>query len=128
MVYTIACQFNDNPDIDNFYMIRYIEDGEMLEKNYFLLTEHDAIGGTFSNDSNIITFAESIFYEGGEVELQLFSIDESLYNYFKQLNDVLFWKRRVMPPTPYNPASNIDNDVLGFFAAWAYDSEIIICE
>jgi hypothetical protein len=127
-VFTINCQFNDNPDVDNFYMIRYIEDGEMLEKNYFMLTEHNNIGGTLTNDRNTVSFSESIFYEGGEVEVQLFSIDESVYNFFKQLNDVLFWKNRVIPPTPYNPASNIDNGALGFFAAWAYDSEKIVLQ
>ena len=101
-VFTIICEFSDNPDTDNFYMIKYLDNGEMIEENYFMLTESDAIGGTFVNENNIISFSESIFYEGGEVEVQLFSIDESVYNYFRQLNDILFWKRRIMPPTPYN--------------------------
>ncbi len=127
-VFTIICEFNDDPDTDNFYMIKYLEDGEMIESNYFMLTEYDAIGGTFSIEGNIITFSESIFYEGGEVEVQLFSIDEPVYNYFAQLNDILFWKRRIMPPNPYNPSSNISNGALGYFAAWAYDSAIIHLE
>jgi len=127
-VFTIICEFRDNPDTDNFYMIKYLENGKMIESNYFMLTEYDAIGGTFSIEDNIITFSESIFYEGGEVEVQLFSIDEPVYNYFMQLNDILFWKRRIMPPTPYNPASNISNGALGYFAAWAYDSAIIQLE
>ncbi len=127
-VFTIICEFADNPDTDNFYMIKYLEKGVMIESNYFMLTEYDAIGGTFSIEDNIITFSESIFYEGGEVEVQLFSIDEPVYKYFTQLNDILFWKRRIMPPTPYNPSSNISNGALGYFAAWAYDFAIIQVE
>jgi len=127
-VFTIICEFGDNPDTDNFYMIKYLENGKMIESNYFMLTEYDAIGGTFSIEDNIITFSESIFYEGGEVEVQVFSIDEPVYKYFMQLNDILFWKRRIMPPTPYNPSSNISNGGLGYFAAWAYDSAIIVLE
>ncbi len=127
-VFTIICEFSDNPDIDNFYMIKYLEDGKMIEKNYFMITERDAIGGSFNIENDIISFSESIFYDGGEVEVQVFSIDESVYNYFMQLNDILFWKRRIMPPTPYNPSSNINNGALGYFAALAYDSEIIILE
>jgi hypothetical protein len=69
-----------------------------------------------------------MFYEGGEAEVQVFSLDESVYNYFLQLNDILYWKRRVMPPTPYNPKSNISNGALGYFAAWAYDSRKIMLE
>ena len=110
-------------------MIRYISDGEMVENSYYLLTEKNANDGVINSvNDGIISFSESVFFEGGEVEVQLFSIDESVYNYFMQLNDVLFWKRRVIPPTPYNPISNINNGALGYFAAWAYDSETIILE
>ena len=128
-VFTITCLFSDDPDTDNYYMVRYITgDGVLLER-YYLLTEDDANSGSINNINNgTISFSESIFYEGGEVEVQLFSIDEPVYNYFMQLTDILYWKRRVMPPTPYNPASNINNGALGYFAAWAYDSEIIILE
>jgi hypothetical protein len=128
-VFTIKCEFRDDPDIDNYYMIRFITtDGALIER-YYLLTENSSNSGSINNvDNNTIIFSESIFYDGGEVEVQLFSIDESVYNFFMQLTDVLFWKRRVISPTPYNPESNINNDALGYFAAWSYDSEAIILE
>jgi hypothetical protein len=126
-VFTITCEFADNPDIDNFYMIRFISDGKLLER-YYLLTEKSSNSGDINNINNHISFSESIFFEGGEVDVQLLSIDKSVYNYFMQLSDVLFWKRRVMPPTPYNPKSNINNEALGYFAAWSFDSKKIILE
>ena len=127
MVFTIKSEFIDNPHINNFYMIRFISDGTMLEK-YYLLTEDITNSGSLEKSNDTLSFTESIFYDGGKVEVQLFSIDESVYNYFMQLNDILFWKRRVMPPAQYNPASNINNGALGYFAAWSYDSEKIILE
>jgi hypothetical protein len=127
-VLTVNCQFQDDPATDNYYMIYYIADGRMIEDRYFMLTETSANGGTFTKSDNMISFSESIFYEGDDFEIRLFSIDESVYNYFYQLDDVLFWKRRVMPPVPYNPLSNISNGALGFFAAWTYDSREIIIE
>jgi hypothetical protein len=127
-VFTISCVFLDNPETENYYMIRYLEDGEMIEKNYFMLTDKDAVGGTFRNSNDSIFFAESIFYEGGTVDVEVFAIDKPVYDFFLQLNDVLFWKRRVMPPTPYNPVSNIDNGALGYFTAWGYDVERIVLE
>ena len=128
-VFTINCQFKDDPAIDNYYMIRFMTaEGKLLER-YYLLTEDNANSGNINNSENgIISFSESIFYEGGDIEVQLFSIDEPVYNYFLQLTDMLYWKRRVMPPTPYNPASNINNGALGYFAAWAYDSEKVRLE
>jgi len=129
IIYTITCDFNDDPGIDNYYMIRYILDGAEQPESYYLVTENSANNGTL-NDSEIgtISFSESFFYEGGEAEVRVFSIDESVYKYFMQLNDILFWKRRLMPPTPYNPVSNVSNGALGYFAAWAYDSETIFLE
>ena len=73
-------------------------------------------------------FSESIFYEGGEIEIELFSIDEDIFNYFLQLSDILFWKNRVVPPTPYNPSSNISGGALGYFAAWSFDAKTILLE
>jgi hypothetical protein len=128
-VFRITTSFRDDPDEDNFYLVRFTEnDGGLLER-YYLLTEYETNSGIMSIDeNNVITFVENIFYEGGEVEVKVFSIDEGVHNYFLQLTDVLFWKRKVMPPAPYNPESNFDNDVLGYFAAWSYDSENILLE
>ena len=93
-----------------------------------MLTEDGSIGGSFEKRNDTIGFSESIFYEGGVVDVELLSVDHTIYSYFLQLNDILFWKRRVMPPTPYNPTSNFDNGALGYFAAWAIDKETIILE
>jgi hypothetical protein len=128
-VFTIHCEFVDDPEIDNFYMIRFVSNGVLLKgSNYYLLTEETANHGSFNNTDNTISFSESIFFDGGDVDVELFTIDKPVYNYFKQLDEVLFWKRRVLPPTPYNPLSNIDKGVLGFFAAWAQDSRRVMLE
>jgi hypothetical protein len=133
-VYTIEFSFIDDPDKDNFYMIRYILDGEISKDSYYLITENKATNGAVgilnSNkaDYDTITFSEAIFYEGGKAEVQVLSIDESVYDYFIQLNDILYWKRRIYPPAQYNPVSNISNGPLGYFAAWSFDSKRVILE
>ena len=109
-------------------MITYSEDGRLIERRFFMLTESTNNGGSLENTSDNISFAESIFYEGGEIELKLYSIDEGIYNYFFQLDDILFWKRRYLPPVPYNPLSNFSNGALGYFAAWNIDSVTMTLE
>jgi hypothetical protein len=129
LVFTINCEFTDNPDMDNYYIIKFIRDGKMLENSYYLLTEKTANQGVINNvTNNIISYSQSVFDQGGEVDVQVCSVDKYVYNYFIQLNDVLYWKSRVIPPTPYNPESNINNGALGYFAAWAIDSETIVLE
>jgi hypothetical protein len=128
-VFTITCKFIDDPDAENFYMMKYVSGGELVEKNFFMLTENSSNGGFLThNFDNTISFSESIFYDGGTIDVQVFAIDKSIYDYFLQLNDILFWKRRYMPPTPYNPKSNLTNGALGYFAAWAFDTRRIILE
>lgn len=124
-VVTVTCMFNDDPDKNNYYMICFMANGRLIEDRYFMITENSANGGSFINENNIISFSESIFYDGDNVEILLYSMDESVYNYFYQMDDILFWKRRVIPPVPYNPTSNISNGALGYFAAWTLDSRII---
>ena len=134
LTFTIKCDFFDDPFIDNFYMVRYILDGSALKGSYYLLTEDNAVNGSITkynlntSDVDTIRFSELIFYQGGEAEVQVFSIEESVYNYFLQLNDILYWKRRLMPPASYNPESNIINGALGYFAAWTFDSKTITLE
>lgn len=133
-MFIIQCEFLDEPGVDNYYMIRYILDGEVLKGSYYVMNEQATINGTIdisninSTDSDTISFEEWMFYEGGMGEVQVFSIDKSVYDYFVQLNDILFWKRRLNPPAAYNPQSNIDNGALGYFAAWAFDSRKIVLE
>jgi len=128
-VFTVRCSFIDDPLQDNYYMITYTEDGNMIERRYFMLTEHNSNGGSLEYTGvDTLRFSESIFYEGGEVKLSLYTIDKSIYQYFTQLDDVLFWKRRYLPPVPYNPLSNIDNGALGYFAAWNFDTETFVLE
>lgn len=127
-VYTINCRFDDDPAVDNFYMICYRSRGTLIEQRFFMLTESSANGGSFEKTGDLISFSESIFFDGGIVDVQLYTMDEPVYQYFKQLDDILFWKRRYIPPVPYNPKSNLSNEALGYFAAMSYDSETLVLE
>jgi len=127
-VFSIDCEFSDDINQDNYYLVRFSDsEGSLLER-YYLLTEEKTNSGSIEYENGNISFSESIFYDGGEIEVKVFAVDEYIYNYFLQLTDVLFWKKRITPPATYNPASNINNGALGYFAAWSYDSQMLILE
>jgi hypothetical protein len=93
-VFTITVNFTDNPETKNYYMITFVDTStnQMIEKRYFLVTDNTHNGGSLDiYDDTIFSFSESIFYEGGIVETGLHSIDETTYQYFFDLDDVLFW-------------------------------------
>jgi hypothetical protein len=127
-VYTINCRFYDDPSVSNYYMICYRSRWTLIEQRFFMLTESSANGGSFDKTGDLISFSESIFWDGGIVDVQLYSLDEPVYQYFKQLDDILFWKRRYIPPVPYNPKSNLSGGALGYFAAMSYDSSTLVLE
>ena len=43
-MFVIKCEFIDDPEADNYYMIRYILDGKVLAGSYYLLTEKSVNG------------------------------------------------------------------------------------
>jgi len=130
-ILTLSCQFKDSPDIENYYMISFISEGILLESYFPIDPKKIDEGVNYNASDSTITLSESIFYTGeagNEVVARLYTIDKTIYTYFMQLNDVLFWKRRIIPPTPFNPTSNISNGALGYFAAWAVDAEGVVLE
>jgi hypothetical protein len=127
-VVDINCIIEDDITKDNYYLLRYSDSNGKLIERYYLLTENVSNSGHIDYENGKIIFSESIFYEGSFITMRLFAVDKAVYDYFLQLTDILFWKRRIMPPTPYNPESNISNGVLGYFVAWSYDSEVLVLE
>ena len=75
------------------------------------------------SDENLIstTLQRSTFDEGSTVRVELYSIDEGTYDYFNTLVDVL-QSSGMNSATPFNPTSNVSNNALGYFGAWAVSS------
>lgn len=129
-VYSVSVDFTDNPEENNYYMIRLLKGGAMVENSYYLIDGLNANQGVVERvNESIIRFSESFFDdEGGVLDIFVYSIDSEVYNYFLDLNDILYWRHRFQPPTPYNPRSNISGGVLGYFAAWSFDKETVMLQ
>jgi len=114
----IESTFLDDPEVENFYLLRYVQNDTLLSGQYFAFSDLMAIDDTISFTNPMV-----YFNPGDEVVLKIFSIDEPLYNFFVQLNDALSGGM-AMSSTPYNPTSNIEG-AMGYFAAWSYDADTI---
>lgn len=114
----ISSTWLDGSEMEDFYYIKYIQNDTILRDFYFAFPDQIAVQDTieFTNPINS-------FLPGDLVVVQVFAIDEPLYNYFSQLNDAL-GGGMAMSSTPYNPTSNIEG-AMGFFAAWSYDADTI---
>lgn len=109
--------FLDNPDTEDYYMIRYVLNGFPLVASYFAFADI-----TFS-DTIQLANPQLSFEPGDLVEVQVFSIDEPMSVFYSQLSQAL-GGGMAMSSTPYNPTSNIKG-AMGYFAAWSYVSDTI---
>lgn len=65
------------------------------------------------------------FDEGDTIQIDLLSIDEGVHTYFESLDEALS-SGGISSATPFNPISNFEGDVLGYFGAWSKSSLTLV--
>ncbi|SDD11360.1 protein of unknown function [Algoriphagus faecimaris] len=102
---------------DNFYRIRVIENDTLKNNREDYLLFDDTFGLTFFEEGLELGYA---FNEGDRVRLELFRMNEDVYDYFSQLVGLLFSDGGLFSPPPQNPDGNIqtlrgEGKALGYF-------------
>ena len=117
--YELEITFSNNVTEENYYLIKYFVNGSVQEEDFSVLS-HDY----FANEE-VVTYnpMRPLFDEGDEVQVQLFSIDEGTYTYYSQLQDIS--GKGPGGSTPFNPQSNLGDNIMGYFRAWSMDSQTI---
>lgn len=113
--------FYDPPGIPNYYRIRHYRNGEPTPRQYNLLSDEDPDKADGGYLSALIYLGEG-FQSGDTVVMELQSLDEGSYHFFKDLNKSLSSNSTVA--SPYNPRGNIlgDGEALGYFGGMAVDT------
>ncbi|MEA3450695.1 MAG: DUF4249 family protein [Bacteroidota bacterium] len=97
----------DIPNEENFFRFKiYIND--KYQDDFIFLDDKQA-----DQDSNKIQMGLGRFFVGDTATIKLLTINEDTYDYFLQLDEVIY--SSMNSTTPYNPKSNFDNDALGYF-------------
>jgi hypothetical protein len=121
--YSLEIKFKDVTASDDFYMMKFFING--LLDSYALVDDKIFLVG----DTVSYPVIRKSFYENDEVIVRLHTVDNGTFNYYNQLSDAI---SDGMGPggssTPYNPASNFGEDVLGYFAAWSYVSDTVVVQ
>lgn len=120
-MYELECKFTERPDTSDYFLLRYIQNDILRDERYTLASD-------FNSEDGIISYSPGmyIFEAGDSVEVQIYSIDKNVFDYFVMMNDAM--SGMSMFSTPYNPRTNINNAILGYFAAWSFVSGKIIVE
>ncbi len=121
--YSLEIKFKDVSTADNYYMMKFFVNDKL--DSYALVDDKIFLVG----DTVIYPVMRKEFYLTDEIIVRLHTVDKDAYNYYYQINDAI---SDGMGPggssTPYNPASNFGEEVLGYFVAWSYVSDTVVIE
>ena len=119
-IYAIP-NFQDPPGIENYYQFEEYLNDKLLNKDVFVfddrLSDGRYISRTLRNDS-------AYLQTGDWLEVRMYCIDKSVFNYFDQL-DQSGGRDGNNSASPANPTSNISNGALGYFSAHTLRSKKI---
>jgi hypothetical protein len=115
--YEIHCFFKD-PGEKNFYRIKVFKNDSINTQNYRLYDDQYTNG---EETELRVSNAEV----GSTYRIELQSIDQSTYGYYRTLADLIF-SNPLFGSTPANPNTNLSNGALGYFGAAAVSSKTIV--
>jgi hypothetical protein len=115
--------FQDPAGVKNYYQFVEVVNGSPvtdIPKQIFVfddrLSDGKYINQTLYNDT-------SYLFQGDEVQVNMYCIDENVYNYFYQLFQSGGTGAFNTTASPANPTSNISNGSLGYFSAHTVSSK-----
>ncbi len=121
--YNIFCRFQDPEEtIDYYRIVVYLNDTLVQTGfNSYLVFDDELFNGQLFDFE--ITGSGAI--KGDSLKIELQSTGYNTFLYYSGLNDALSGG---LGSTPYNPISNLSNEALGYFGAYATDSGYITIE
>lgn len=115
--YLIFYHFNDPAGEENYYQFKITNlTDPTKESGTFYIVSDNLFNGQDYAAPFFADFAEA----GDEVMVELISMDESNYRYLFTLANTL--DTSPFSAAPANPASNLSNEALGYFGAFAVDT------
>ena len=121
--YELHCFFTDRAEINDHCIFKITCNGEKI-RYYFLYDDKFTDG----NQIDFCDFEHEIFELNDTLKVELFTLDEATYEYYSTLSDVI--PSDTGPPmimdVPSNPKTNLNNDALGYFGAFAVRAETVI--
>lgn len=107
--------FKDSLGISNFYRVIVIRNDTLLNEPFDMILYDDKLrDGEYIHAPVFSAFSQ----KGDSLDVQLFSMDEKVFDYFTTLSDILTGDAN-NSAAPANPNSNWSNNALGYFGAFS---------
>jgi len=123
---------HDPVNVANYYRVRIYRNGVLLTRDFInpiiLFNDKYFDGRNTPLTISSRRFGLVSFLPSDVLRVQLMSIDQVTYFYFRELRDLTGLGRGFSTSTPDNPDNNISNGALGYFAAWSIDEKTIVVQ
>ena len=121
--YVVSCHFSDPEESRNFYRLKtYNINDKSKAKNSKELYNDD-----FINGNNVESqWSYDVYQQSDTVVVELYSLDEQTYDYYKTLFPISGGAEMMSLSTPANPNTNLSNGALGYFGAYTISRDTII--
>jgi hypothetical protein len=121
--YVISCHFSDPEETRNFYRFKaYNINDKSKARNSKELYNDDVYNG----NKVVLQWSNNVYQQSDTVVVELYSLDEQTYDYYKTLFPISGGAEMMSFTTPANPNTNISNGALGYFGAYAISRDTII--
>jgi hypothetical protein len=109
--YTLNVAFDATPDQDSYYALKIKKNGIYAANTYGLASTN------VNDEGNYVYTSRSFFVMPGDtIDMTVYSIDFDAYTFYSEVNEGLSGNL-VLSPAPFNAASNLGEDILGYFMA-----------
>ena len=116
--FLLKLTFKDDPVESNYYMLRIFRNDTLMKENISLISD------SFNNSGELeYTEWRYWFRSGDRARVELCSIENQLYRYFSEVNEMT--GQGFSFSTPYNPRSDLSGNALGYFGSWSSTSAIL---
>lgn len=118
----LTISFHNDPAREDHYMLRLTMNGESLDDSFALASDE------YSSSSETVEYTTAIFpsEDGDTLSMEVYAIDKDTYRYYSQINEAI-GGGMAMSSTPYNPASNLGDEILGYFMARSrFDTTLVL--
>ncbi len=118
----LTISFHNDPTVADHYMLRLSMNGEPMDDNFALASDE------YTSSSETVEYTTLMFptEDGDTLSMKVYAIDKDTYRYYSQINEAI-GGGMAMSSTPYNPASNLGEDILGYFIARSkFDTTLVL--
>jgi len=118
----LTISFHNDPGKEDYFMLRLTMNGEAMDEFFSLASDE------YTSSSDVVEYTTVIYpsEDGDTLSMEVYAIDADTYRYYTQLNEAVSGGM-AMSSTPYNPASNLGEDILGYFMARSrFDTTLVL--